>query len=88
MNLTNEQKEDLRTEALAALVVRHPAALTPRQLAKPVKKELDFLFEESDLVAALEILRGLKFAEWIVNELGGSKYWRATSEGVLKVERS
>ena len=59
MNLTNGQKEDLRTAALAALVVRHPAALTPRQLGNAVKKDLDFLFEEAELVAALEILRGL-----------------------------
>ena len=88
MNLKNEQKEDLRTAALTALVVRHPAALTPRQLFNAVKKELDFLFEESDLVAALEILRGLKFAEWIINEVGSTKYWRATSEGVLHQERA
>jgi len=88
MKLTSEQKEDLRHAVLAALVVRHPAALTPRQLFHAVKKELDFLFEETDLVAALELLRGLKFAEWIVNELGGTKYWRATSEGVLHQERS
>ena len=88
MNLTNEQKEDLRHTVREALVLRHPAALSARQLVKPVKKELAFLFEEADLTAALELLRGLKHAEWTLDELGGTKYWRATSEGVLAQERS
>ena len=88
MTLTNEQKEDLRHAAREALVLRHPAALSVRQLTKPVKKELPFLFEEADLTAALEVLRGLRHAEWTMDELGGTKYWRATSEGVLAQERS
>jgi hypothetical protein len=88
MNLTNEQKEDLRGAALQALAVRHPAALTPRQVFHAVKKELPFLFEEGDLAAALELLRGLRLCEWIISEFGGTKYWRATSDGVLHYERA
>ena len=88
MILTNEQKEDLRHAVLEALAVRHPAALAPRQLVRAVKKEVPFLFEETDVTAACEILRGLLFAEFTLDELGGTKYWRATSNGVIHFERS
>lgn len=90
MNLTVEQKEDLRHEVRTALAIRHPAALTPRQLMRMVKKELDFLFEEPDVIAALELLRGLSPAEtdFTADPLGTTKYWRATSAGVLAHERA
>lgn len=88
MNLTNEQKEELRHAVLEALVLRHPAALSPRQLHRAVKKELPFLFEEAEVVGACEILRGLTLAEFTVDELGGTKYWRATSQGVIHHERA
>ena len=54
MTLTPEQKQDLRHALRAALALRHPAALAPRQLQHAVKKELDFLFEPADVTAALE----------------------------------
>ena len=88
MILTNAQKEELRHATLEALAVRHPAALAPRQLFRAVKKDLPFLFEEDDLVAALETLRGVLFAEFTVDELGSTKYWRATSNGVFHFERA
>jgi hypothetical protein len=88
MNLNAEQKEDLRHAVRAALVIRHPAALAPRQLQRALKKDLDFLFEESDVVAALELLRGLNQAEFTVDELGSNHYWRITAAGVLAEERS
>jgi hypothetical protein len=88
--LTNEQKEDLRGAVLAALVVRHPAAITARQIAHAVMRDVDFVFEEADVVAALELLRGLPapLVEWLPSDFGGTKYWRATSAGVLHEERS
>ena len=88
MNLTNEQKEDLRHGVRTALVIRHPAALAPRQLWRAVKKDLDFIFEEADVIAALEMLRGLNQVDFTLDELGGNKYWRATAAGVLAEERS
>jgi hypothetical protein len=89
--LTTEQKEDLRHAALEALAIRAPAALSPRQLIKAVKKEVDFLFEESDLVAALNLLEGVAphpLAASTTDELGSTMYWSATAAGVLHVERS
>ena len=90
MNLTTEQKEDLRHAVRAALAIRQGAALTPRKIFRVVKKELDFLFEESDLIVALEFLRGLSPAEtdFATDSLGTTKYWRATSAGVLAHERA
>ena len=90
MNLTEDQKADLRHEVRAALVHRHPAALSPRQLWRVVKKELDFLFEETDVIAALELLRGYTppQTEFTFDELGGGKFWRATTTGVLQEERA
>lgn len=88
MNLTNEQKEDLRHAVLEALAVRHPAALSVPQLARAVKKVTPYLFEESDVTAALEILKGMLFADFTLDELGSTKYWRATSNGVIHFERA
>lgn len=88
MTLTNEQKQDLRHVTMAALAIRAPAALSVRQLHRAVKKDLDFLFEENDVTAALEILKGFKLVESTPDEFGSTLYWRATSEGVLKHERA
>ena len=87
MNLTVEQKEDLRHAALAALAIRHPAALSARQVMRAAKRDLPFLFEESDTVAVLELLCSLDFASKSVDELGTTNYWQATGKGVLKHER-
>jgi hypothetical protein len=87
MNLTNEQKEELRHEVLTALAVRHPAALSARQVFRVVKRELPFLFEESDVLAALELIKGFGWAEFTIDELGTTRYWRCTSNGVLHYER-
>ena len=64
--------------------------LSPRQIAKVVKKELDFLFEETDVIAALEFLRGHTppQVDFTFDELGGGKFWRATTIGVLQEERA
>jgi len=88
--MNESQKSDLRHEVRAALVHRHPAALSPRQIAKVVKKELDFLFEETDVIAALEFLRGHTppQVDFTFDELGGGKFWRATTTGVLQEERA
>lgn len=88
--LDTEQKEELRHAALDALAVRAPAALAPRQVLNAVKKEIPFHVELHELVAALELLAGVKpepLAEFVTDDLGATRYWRATSAGVLKAER-
>jgi hypothetical protein len=87
MNLTNEQKQDLRHVVREALVIRAPAALSPHQVWRAAKKDLDFLFEESDVAAALEFLRGLNQASFKFDSLGSVPYWAATTEGIQAHER-
>jgi len=91
MTLDKEQKEELRYAALAALAIRAPSALNQRQLFNAVKKEVPFLFEPADLVAACELLRGFTphpLVDCITADLGTTQCWRATTAGVLHVERS
>jgi hypothetical protein len=88
MNLTPEQKQDLRHEILRALGIRAPAALAPRQISKAVKRELDFLFEEADTEAALEYLRGIGLVQFTHDDLGSTKYWQATTAGIQHFERA
>ena len=52
-----------------------------------VKKDVDFLFAETDLEAAAQLLTGLGLTEVTVDDFGATKYWRATSRGVLDWER-
>lgn len=89
MPLSNDQKEELRHATLEEVAARAPAALSPRQIQRAVKRALPFLFEEADVTAALELLKGLPQPLVIDtrDELGGTRYWAATSEGVLFVER-
>ena len=88
MALTTEQKEDLRHAIAEALAVRHPSALSTRQIARAVKKEIPFPFEDAEVDAACEMLRGLGLCVVNKDELGTTKYWTATSQLVLKVERA
>ena len=87
MSLDSHQLEDLRHAVAEAMALRHPAALSPRQIQRAAAKDLAFQFDEADVVAALELLKGLKLAEFTPDGLGSTNYWRATSECVLKVER-
>lgn len=89
MNLTTDQKEELRHAALEALAIRAPAALSLRQLSRAVRKDVPFLFEEPDLFAALAVLSGFHppLVRAMNDELGASQYWSASTDGVLFIER-
>lgn len=88
MNLNPEQKEELRHAVLAAAAVRAPAALTVPQLTRAVKREVPFLCDATDVVAAAEILKDLNLLEASTDDLGSTTYWRATAAGILYVERT
>jgi hypothetical protein len=87
MTLDSQQREDLRHAVAETMALRYPAALSPRRISRAAAKELAFQFEEADVIAALELLKGLKLADSMTDGLGSTNYWRATSECVLKVER-
>ena len=82
-----EQNELLRHAVLEVLAVRHPSAITTAAVRRRISIELDFEAALEDVEAALEFLRGIKLVGMEQDDLGSTKYWAATSEGVLKYER-
>lgn len=85
--MTNPEKESLRHAVLECLVTRHPAALPPAGIRRRVETEVDFPVLEADVVAALDLLKGLELVACEADEFGASQWWKATAAGVLKVER-
>lgn len=77
----------LRHAVLECLVARHPVALAATGVARRVRSELDFAVDDSDVDAALAMLGGLALVAQETDELGSSRWWRATPAGVLRVER-
>jgi len=86
-SLTDSEREELRHVVLEILAVRHPAALPVHSVARHARTAMGIEIPESDVTAACELLRGFAFADFSMDELGATKYWRATSAGVLKYER-
>jgi hypothetical protein len=82
-----DDKAVLRHVVLECLVNRHPAALPVAGIVRRVKTEVDFGFDQDEVVSALELLEGKGLVKWQFDELGGGKWWSATAEGVLAVER-
>lgn len=85
--LTKDEKEMLREVVLEVLSARHPAALTLAGIARRASIEVDFQVSEEDAHGAVQLLSGLGLANREVDPLGSTPYWRASSAGVLAVER-
>jgi hypothetical protein len=85
--LTAEEKEDLRKVALNVLASRHPTAWPVPGIRRRCETELAFTVTNEDVTAALELLQGLGFVAHETESLGSTKYWHATAEGVLHIER-
>ncbi len=86
--MKTEDRETLRHATLEALALRHPAALSLGAVARAVRKELAFPFEETDLASALEMLKGLGLTQSLPDPFGASQCWCATANGVLHFERN
>lgn len=89
-----KQKEEIRRAVLETLSSRHPAALLPSGIKRRITEHdlLDPTVTDSDefereIAAALEFLRELGLVAFHVESLGSTKYWQATSAGVLHWER-
>lgn len=85
----NVESEEMRRAVLEVLATRAPAAfpLSGVQRRIALGKLVDGTPSEGELEAALEFLRGLDLVEFKHDGLGSSKYWNATSKGVLAFER-
>jgi hypothetical protein len=79
--------ELLRHAVLECLVLRHPNALPLEGVVRKVNTMLPFKVATEAVNGALELLAGLGLVRSHEDELGSSKWWTATSQGVLKVER-
>jgi len=77
----------VRHAVIECLAARHPAALTVPGILRRVRVELDFSLDEREVDGALALLFDKGLVTFETDHLGGSKYWRATAEGVLYVER-
>lgn len=85
--LTSEQIEDLNHAVLEYIAAIFPSAVPVRQVHRKVIKEIGFDLQQPDVERSLEFLKGLKFTEFKFDDLGSSRFWSATSEGVLHYER-
>lgn len=81
------EKELLRYAVLECLTSRHPAAVSEAGVERRVRLELDFRVAPEEVASALEVLRGEGLIGVTVDALGSTKWWVATSQGVLRVER-
>lgn len=82
-----EEKEILRHGCLDFLVIRHPAALPVRAIRRGLTREVSFEVHDNDVEAACQFLVGLGHAQPASDPLGATKYFSATSQGVLARER-
>jgi hypothetical protein len=80
-----QQNELLRHITLETLALRHPAALTVKQITRRVAMEVDFGIDEERVTGALEFLKGKTppLAIGVFDEMGSTKHWQATTEGIL-----
>ncbi len=86
--ITASQKEDLRHAVLEFLTLRHPTASPARAIRRTIAREVDWNVAEEEVNAALELLEGLGLVRHELDNLGATKYWQATSAGVLAQERN
>jgi len=85
--MTNLDRESLRHAALEELYAVQPAARAARAIARRIADEVGFEFTPLELEASLEVLRDLKLADFHFDDLGSTKWWNITAEGVRKIER-
>ena len=85
--MTTEDKEMLRHAALETLVACHPVPRPAHAIRRKVNASVPFHFTDEELLAALELLRGMGLVSYESDHLGTTQWWVATPAGVLRVER-
>lgn len=86
---TIAQQQELRIASLEFLATRYPNAYTSDAIRRMLirRQRVDFIFTDTDMVAALAFLKDQKFATSIMDQLEVFPAWQATSEGVLFFQR-
>jgi hypothetical protein len=85
--MNTKDNEELRHAVLEVLGMRPGIALPIPAIVRHVKKEVVFAFSPDDISAALAVLLDLDFVKFERDELGITQNGRATTKGVLRVER-
>jgi hypothetical protein len=87
--LTQPQREELRFAIREQLAAAQTVALTAEMIFRRVGRTrmVDFEFSQRDVEEALTFLVGLAQATETPAPLGATKYYQATSAGVLAHER-
>lgn len=83
-----EEKELLRQTVLEILAARHPAALPLKGIARRLATELGADPDPADVESALAYLQDLGLVAHTVDDLGSTRWYRATTAGIQQVERS
>jgi hypothetical protein len=83
----SQESEMVRHAVLECLVLRHPAALPVAGIVRRCKTTLDFEPSSAGVDSALAMLQDLGLVKSQYDELGGSQWWSATAQGLLKKER-
>lgn len=84
-----QQNEELRRVTLEVLAIRFPTTLQVSSIVRRINDAalLDFKATDESVAAALEFLKGLDEVRTRDDPHGSTKYWSATSKGVLAWER-
>jgi hypothetical protein len=84
-----QQNEELRRVTLEVLATRFPTALQVPAITRRINDAalLDFQATDDAVIGALEFLRGFQHVAVTMEPLGSTKYYAATSAGVLAWER-
>ena len=80
------RNSEVRKEVLAYLAERQGVSQTSATIHRRVNRENNFTIAEVE--SALTFLEGMDLVEHEVDSLGATKYWQATSAGVLHAERN
>jgi len=86
--MTTEDKELLRQAVLETLASSYPVPRTEAALTRLAQRQVPAGVLETDVLAALHILKQLALAEFTFDTLGSTRWWTATAAGVLQIERS
>lgn len=81
--------ERIRRAVLEVLAARHPAAFPIEGIGRRVREDdlLDKRPTAEELESAVAFLQGLELVTSATDDFGSTKYYSATSKGVLAFER-
>lgn len=81
-----QRREDARHEVLRFLISRPVLAFASDAITRQINRE-GYDFSQDEIVEAVTLLEGLQLISGKADGLGATKYFQATSKGILEYER-